>query len=1012
MNNSAKWPEIPKAIRHGRGMEDLLEELLNVLAEPSNRKVARSATSPAKQLVADGEATPTQIICQKTQANGRSVSSMPNQAEKAVKIAGKYFEIMTIASFANAATSQRQRAALSVLGPTEMSRALLMFDAGIAAPDSSSHHAFYIQIKDNKPVQAPVEEQDELVEEQNEPVEKEIENSGEFDQSRQLDQTLEAIAHNESNTKEEAVLAQVENLDSSTEKTAIAHSDQTMRESASSAIGSTQGLTQQSAPEASEFSAFELDPAEIDESVMSAFDIGDFEADTYAAQTDSLYTERNLADSLAVNGKASVEFSEFSSETSDSLSDEMSDEMLEDWAEHSESINFALDERDLAGDDFDRLDAELETTDLETAESETIEPETTDLETADLETAESESAITLVESEFYEATDSDLDSHLEIDESSLAKIAEIAPNEIAASEQKTNFIARWLRRWLPTESDSSTSDELNQPILFASTDNQHEQANLANKTSQKEASQSEADQSASDQSEADQSEADLDLQAIADLSPELDASQVNGSVSAAELSQISELQLELESFLEEAGRRTSKESKTTDASQNGAEIDRDSSVDSAQFIDPDQFIDSDQSTDSDQFIDLDRIELNQTEPSQLIEQSLTEQSLAEQSLTEQSSNEVADKELANQDSHLTAMPADDEWMTRPDTEALSYSDADFEPDLVHFEDIEEDPLLEPLGEKDWLSAEENANEALHISAANGDLSGVWAALEANASANQLGPSWRTALSVAVEAGHLPVVKLLLEMCANPNQADLANGSPVRYPLMVAATSKTAEPVRDELLQLLLASGAEVNQTNMMGQTALMGAAEQGHIGAMRRLLEANANADLQDLLGQTAIARAREHNRTDAIALIQQSAVEKEQAIALLKAITRGDLEEVRQWLAAGLSANTQVARMSALAQAAAKGEVEIARLLIEAGADVNYQFYKTDPTPLFHAAYRGQLEIVSLLLESGASTHLTPNASIGALDYAEIGQRKSGNIEAFRPVIELLATLATRPST
>ena len=981
MNNSAKWPEIPKAIRHGRGMEDLLEELLNVLAEPSNRKVARSATSPAKQLVADGEATPTQIICQKTQANGRSVSSMPNQAEKAVKIAGKYFEIMTIASFANAATSQRQRAALSVLGPTEMSRALLMFDAGIAAPDSSSHHAFYIQIKDNKPVQAPVEEQDELVEEQNEPVEKEIENSGEFDQSRQLDQTLEAIAHNESNTKEEAVLAQVENLDSSTEKTAIAHSDQTMRESASSAIGSTQGLTQQSAPEASEFSAFELDPAEIDESVMSAFDIGDFEADTYAAQTDSLYTERNLADSLAVNGKASVEFSEFSSETSDSLSDEMSDEMLEDWAEHSESINFALDERDLAGDDFDRLDAELETTDLETAES--------------------ESAITLVESEFYEATDSDLDSHLEIDESSLAKIAEIAPNEIAASEQKTNFIARWLRRWLPTESDSSTSDELNQPILFASTDNQHEQANLANKTSQKEASQSEADQS----------EADLDLQAIADLSPELDASQVNGSVSAAELSQISELQLELESFLEEAGRRTSKESKTTDASQNGAEIDRDSSVDSAQSIDPDQFIDSDQST------DLDRIELNQTEPSQLIEQSLTEQSLAEQSLTEQSlteqsSNEVADKELANQDSHLTAMPADDEWMTRPDTEALSYSDADFEPDLVHFEDIEEDPLLEPLGEKDWLSAEENANEALHISAANGDLSGVWAALEANASANQLGPSWRTALSVAVEAGHLPVVKLLLEMCANPNQADLANGSPVRYPLMVAATSKTAEPVRDELLQLLLASGAEVNQTNMMGQTALMGAAEQGHIGAMRRLLEANANADLQDLLGQTAIARAREHNRTDAIALIQQSAVEKEQAIALLKAITRGDLEEVRQWLAAGLSANTQVARMSALAQAAAKGEVEIARLLIEAGADVNYQFYKTDPTPLFHAAYRGQLEIVSLLLESGASTHLTPNASIGALDYAEIGQRKSGNIEAFRPVIELLATLATRPST
>ena len=322
----------------------------------------------------------------------------------------------------------------------------------------------------------------------------------------------------------------------------------------------------------------------------------------------------------------------------------------------------------------------------------------------------------------------------------------------------------------------------------------------------------------------------------------------------------------------------------------------------------------------------------------------------------------------------------------------------------------EDRPLESLEKKDWLEHPENANEALHIAAAAGDLSGVWRAFEANASANALNDEQRTALSVAVEAGHLPVVEMLLEMCADPNRADKVNGSSVRYPLTVAAND-SAQTVREPLIQLLLTHGAQVNQTDVLGQTALMGAAEQGHLDAMELLIEANAEIDASDLLGQTAMMRAEENGYVEAIALLQESLAQREQAIAFLKAVTQGDLETVRQWLAVGISPNTRVARMSALTQAAAKGEIAIARLLLGAGADVDYRFRPTDPTPLFHAVYRGQLEMVKLLLASGASTHPTDSNVVGALDYAVIGQARAKAPDAFEPIMALLSTLAKRPA-
>jgi outer membrane protein assembly factor BamB len=86
-------------------------------------------------------------------------------------------------------------------------------------------------------------------------------------------------------------------------------------------------------------------------------------------------------------------------------------------------------------------------------------------------------------------------------------------------------------------------------------------------------------------------------------------------------------------------------------------------------------------------------------------------------------------------------------------------------------------------------------------------------------------------------------------------------------------------------------------------------------------------------------------------------------------AVRKGDLEKVKTFLAAGIDVNTKNRYgATALSFAADKGYVEIAKLLIEKGADVNVTdtFYKS--TPLAWATFNNHPEMVILLLEKGAN--------------------------------------------
>uniref|UniRef100_A0A8C4Y967 Ankyrin repeat and KH domain containing 1 n=1 Tax=Gopherus evgoodei TaxID=1825980 RepID=A0A8C4Y967_9SAUR len=273
----------------------------------------------------------------------------------------------------------------------------------------------------------------------------------------------------------------------------------------------------------------------------------------------------------------------------------------------------------------------------------------------------------------------------------------------------------------------------------------------------------------------------------------------------------------------------------------------------------------------------------------------------------------------------------------------------------------------------------------------------------------------TPLMAAASGGYVDIVKLLLVHCADVNAQSSTGNTALTYACAGGFV---------DIVKVLLKAGANIEDHNENGHTPLMEAASAGHVEVARVLLEYGAGINTHsNEFKESALTLACYKGHLDMVRFLLEAGADQEHKTdemhtALMEACMREvkGVDRTKQaffWLMrffnplndqgqgrsrGGSDGHVEVARLlldsgaqvnmpadsfeSPLTLAACGGHVELAALLIERGAnleEVNDEGY----TPLMEAAREGHEEMVALLLAQGANVHATTATGDTALTYA-----------------------------
>ena len=212
----------------------------------------------------------------------------------------------------------------------------------------------------------------------------------------------------------------------------------------------------------------------------------------------------------------------------------------------------------------------------------------------------------------------------------------------------------------------------------------------------------------------------------------------------------------------------------------------------------------------------------------------------------------------------------------------------------------------------------------------------------------------TALSSAALFGHTKIIALLLEAGADVNAKNRDGGTPLHNAAFLG---------QYEAAKLLLENGAAVNIKNGDGGTPSDAAA-----------VDWEATRFILGMLRIKVDREKIEAGRTRVIELLQQHGATTDtrgESNALCNAVRSGDLQTVKEQLANGVDINGGDSEfgVTALSWAALLDATEIAKFLIEKGADVNAKS-RDGSTPLHSAAFLGHTEIAELLIQKSAEVN------------------------------------------
>jgi len=273
----------------------------------------------------------------------------------------------------------------------------------------------------------------------------------------------------------------------------------------------------------------------------------------------------------------------------------------------------------------------------------------------------------------------------------------------------------------------------------------------------------------------------------------------------------------------------------------------------------------------------------------------------------------------------------------------------------------------------------DGTSALHWAVRSDDSELVALLLQAKADANAADPDGVTPLAIACANANAEVVRKLLAAGANPDLADHVGFTP----LMIAVSRPQFENIR-----ILLDVGAKVDaRESEAQQTALMIAVREDNSAAVRLLLERGADVNAATRVGRTPARRP-------------PGAGGGSHGVGIVRS----------GWPEQGYQEATP-GGMTPFLYAARDGRIEIARMLIGAGAKVNRP-EANKITPLLMAITNNQPDTADLLIQNGAEinaadfwgrTPLWAAVEMRDLEYSRSGEHNVDRERLLRLIAELL---------
>lgn len=185
---------------------------------------------------------------------------------------------------------------------------------------------------------------------------------------------------------------------------------------------------------------------------------------------------------------------------------------------------------------------------------------------------------------------------------------------------------------------------------------------------------------------------------------------------------------------------------------------------------------------------------------------------------------------------------------------------------------------------------------------------------------------------------------------------------------------------------LIGEGADINFQDDHGASVLMQAVIHDKAKIVRLLLDFNVDVDLTDNAGCTAYMKALEIGAECFILLGRHRADRQIRDEELIDAVRNDDIDLVRHYLSSGYNPDAMCYRRgeSAIHLAVSNENLDLVKLLANAGADLNYISKKYNYTPLLLAIHIGASNsVIETLLELGADISLETDLGYTPLMYA-----------------------------